>query len=82
MRTFYAILACFALFVVYGVMCASLGWKNGGGLIPKIIVVLCVGAVWKAIRGGGAQSAGSAGTPVSWEDWQRQPDKDDKKEAL
>jgi hypothetical protein len=81
MRTFYAILVCLAMFVAYVLIGVSLGWKNGGGVIPNVIFFFCLAAVWKAIRGGGAPSIGTAGAPVPLEEWERQPDKEEKKDA-
>lgn len=44
MRYIYAIAACFALFILYALIGAMLGWKHGGGAIPMIFF-RCVG--WK-----------------------------------
>jgi hypothetical protein len=50
MKYFLAILACFALFVVYTVVGAAVfGWKHGGGTIPMLILLAAMGAIWRGI---------------------------------
>lgn len=79
MRTFYAILACLAIFMAYVMIGVALGWKRGGGAIPNIILFFCLAGVWKAIRSGGGEQVPQV-PPL--EEWERQPSEDDNKKDL
>jgi hypothetical protein len=45
-----AILACMALYVTYvGIGTEVLGWKYGGGLIPMLVLLAAMTALWRGI---------------------------------
>ena len=48
-RIILAILACFGIFIIYALIGGLLGWKHGGGAIPALIVLSCMGFTWRAI---------------------------------
>lgn len=50
-RIILALLACFGIFFVYGMIGVIFGWKHGGGFIPMLIVFSLVGVTWRAITG-------------------------------
>jgi len=54
MRKAVAIAVCAAEGVLYAVIGAFLGWKNGGGIIPMMILLAVWGATWVAITKKGA----------------------------
>ena len=49
MRYFFAILACFALFIVYTMVGLMMGWRHGGGIIPMLIFFAACSFIWKKI---------------------------------
>lgn len=49
MKYVVAVIACGGLFLLYAVIGASLGWRHGGGIIPMMILLSIVGAVWAMI---------------------------------
>ena len=53
MRTFYAIITCLVLIILWNVFCTTLGWKHQGGAIPASIFYTGLLFVWQAIRGTG-----------------------------
>ena len=46
-----ALLACAGIILVYGVIGALLGWKNGGGILPLLILGAILTSTWKGIMG-------------------------------
>lgn len=44
-----AVIACIGLVIIYAVIGALLGWKNGGGFLPIIILFGVITATWKGI---------------------------------
>jgi len=46
-----AVLACIGIVIIYAVIGALLGWKHGGGVLPKIILLGAITATWKGIIG-------------------------------
>ena len=46
-----AVLACAGIVIIYAVIGALLGWKNGGGVLPMIILFGALTATWKGIIG-------------------------------
>jgi hypothetical protein len=63
MRTFFAIIACLVLIILWNVFCTTLGWKHQGGAIPASIFCVFVLFVWQAIRGTGIFKKKSAIQP-------------------
>lgn len=63
MRTFFAIIACLVLVILWNVFCTALGWKHQGGAIPASIFCVFVLFVWQAIRGIGIFKKKSAIQP-------------------
>lgn len=53
MRTFFAIIACFVLVIIWNIFCTSMGWRFQGGAIPASIFYTGLLFVWQAIRGTG-----------------------------
>ena len=49
MKYLIASAACFAIFVIYALIGAVMGWKHGGGAIPMLIFFAVVVATWRAI---------------------------------
>jgi MFS transporter, ACS family, hexuronate transporter len=49
-RTLAAIVACLAIITIYVLLCVTLGWKHGGGLIPNLILFGVLTATWTGIR--------------------------------
>lgn len=49
MKYALALAACFGIFVAYVVLAAVIGWKNGGGMIPMLILVAALIGTWRAI---------------------------------
>jgi hypothetical protein len=49
MKYVVAVIACGGLFLLYAVIGATLGWRHGGGIIPMMILLSIVGAVWTVI---------------------------------
>jgi len=37
--------------MVYVFIGVALGWRNGGGYLPMIILLVALGGTWKAITG-------------------------------
>lgn len=46
-----AVLACAGIIIIYAVIGVLLGWKNGGGILPMIILYGAITATWKGIIG-------------------------------
>jgi len=44
-----AVVACGAIVLGYATLGAALGWQQGGGVLVMILVVLALGATWRAI---------------------------------
>jgi len=49
MKYVLAIIACAAIFLIYVVIGAALGWENGGGVIPMSILFSAIGGTWYGI---------------------------------
>jgi hypothetical protein len=49
MKYALALAACFGIFIVYVVIGVVMGWKNGGGTIPMLILVAALIGTWRAI---------------------------------
>jgi len=63
MRTFFAIIACVVLVIIWSFFCASMGWRFQGGAIPAGIFYTGLIFVWQAIRGTGLFKKKSAIQP-------------------
>ncbi len=50
-RIILALLACFGIFIIHTLIGVALGWKHGGGAIPMLIMLACMGFTWRAITG-------------------------------
>lgn len=44
-----AIAVCGALFMLYGLFCLAMGWKNLGGFIPMLLVLGGLSWVWRTM---------------------------------
>lgn len=49
MKYVYALLACAGIVLVHQFIGFKLGWKNGGGVIPMLILLTVLGSVWNGI---------------------------------
>jgi hypothetical protein len=49
MKYVMAIGACIGIVFLYGIIGAALGFRNGGGLIPVLILMATLAATWNAI---------------------------------
>ena len=48
-RIIVAVLVCAGILLLYGIIGALLGFKNGGGAIPILICFGLMGLAWKVI---------------------------------
>lgn len=44
-----AAVICGGVFLVYGLFCLAVGWRNLGGAIPLTVVVFALGWLWRKI---------------------------------
>ena len=50
-RILLALIACFGVYMLYVIIGVALGWKRGGGMIPVLVMLACMGYTWRAITG-------------------------------
>ena len=48
-RILLALIACFGVYMLYVIIGVALGWKRGGGMIPVLVMLVCMGYTWRAI---------------------------------
>lgn len=46
---------CLIELIIFVIIAALLGWKNGGGIIPIMIILSIIAFTWKTITGAGQQ---------------------------
>ncbi len=50
-RILLALIACLGIYMLYVIIGVALGWKRGGGMIPVLVMLACMGYAWRAITG-------------------------------
>lgn len=49
LRILIAVIVCIIMFLLFGLIAASMGWKHGGGALVMIVFISLVAFVWRSI---------------------------------